>query len=563
MVVRRGRDGPGERPRRLDDHPAARPGAAAARGRRWSPAPTSTCARPRRSSSPPGSRGVPRPDRQAADHHRLPEPDLLRPRRVRDRRGRPGLLRRQGPREADARPGRAARRAPAVAVGARPVSLRPQEQGNGKLVVPADSPPVVRRNWILGNLSTGRWTHLGAQELRAALAEPVILRGDQPDVWRAPHFRWQVRGQLEAILGSAETSKPAATGSSPRSTGGPGARRADGGGGASSPQPQRPRGGRIARPAQDPSRRTAAGSGPCAARTSTTRRSSRSTTAPATSARMSARRLLPRRPRSRRFNPKFDAAGVGTRQPGSAFKPILYATAFERRKPDPGLAPPRHHDRVRAAAALGAKDADQLERGPVLVRNALQMSLNIPAIRALERTGNDAVAEQAAKLGIRFRAARRPSARPGSRAPSGRSRCGRWISSSAFGTLANGGVHIPPRMILRDRGRAGNDVWKAPESTRPDAGDLASRAYLVTDILNGNTDPTREPHLGQGPELRNGPGGTRRPAAVKTGTANDARDLATYGYLARPGPSSRPGRSACGWATATTRPRGARHPPSR
>ena len=34
---------------------------------------------------------------------------------------------------------------------------------------------------------------------------------------------------------------------------------------------------------------------------------------------------------SPKFSPKFDAAGDGSRQPGSAFKPILYATAFDNR----------------------------------------------------------------------------------------------------------------------------------------------------------------------------------------------------------------------------------------
>ena len=54
--------------------------------------------------------GVPGRDGQAADHHRVPQRDLLRPRRVRDRGRRGRLLRRHRPREADAGPGRAARR---------------------------------------------------------------------------------------------------------------------------------------------------------------------------------------------------------------------------------------------------------------------------------------------------------------------------------------------------------------------------------------------------------------------------------------------------------------------
>src|SRR5215203_3768077 len=76
-----------------------------------------------------------------------------------------------------------------------------EENEDGKLELPANAPPVVRRNWILGNLSTSRWTRLTSADVQAAIAEPVILHGDQPAIWRAPHFSWQVRGQLEAILG--------------------------------------------------------------------------------------------------------------------------------------------------------------------------------------------------------------------------------------------------------------------------------------------------------------------------------------------------------------------------
>ena len=59
-------------------------------------------------------------------------------------------------------------------------------------------------------------------------------------------------------------------------------------------------------------------------------------------------------------------------------------------------------------------------------------------------------------------------------------------------------------------------------------------AFLVSDILAGNTNPAENRIWAEKLELKNGPGGKRRLAAVKTGTANDARDLSTYGYLAPP-----------------------------
>ena len=59
-----------------------------------------------------------------------------------------------------------------------------------------------RRDWVLQGLATaGRWTKLDPEELRAALAEPVVLAGERPIRIPGGHFTWQVRRQLQAILG--------------------------------------------------------------------------------------------------------------------------------------------------------------------------------------------------------------------------------------------------------------------------------------------------------------------------------------------------------------------------
>ena len=92
---------------------------------------------------------------------------------------------------------------------------------------------------------------------------------------------------------------------------------------------------------------------------------------------------------SAKFSPKFDAAGDGSRQPGSAFKPILYASAFDSRRLTPGSLLLDITTKFDVRQDWVPRDADQLERGPVLVRKALQYSLNIPAIRALQRVGNE------------------------------------------------------------------------------------------------------------------------------------------------------------------------------
>ena len=195
----------------------------------------------------------------------------------------------------------------------------------------------------------------------------------------------------------------------------------------------------------------------------------------------------------------------------------------------------------------------QLERGPVLVRRALQYSLNIPAIRTLQRVGSAHVADTAEAMGIRFAGGRERFLDAGLAGALGTVEVRPLDLTSAYGTIANGGVHVPPRMILEIRGPDGTVVWKAPS----DKGTRAiskQAAYLVTDILAGNTDRIPEPHLGreagapQRSERRSTTGGRedrddqRRPRPV---------DLWLPAAGGR-GPAS-PWPSGSGWATATTR----------
>jgi membrane peptidoglycan carboxypeptidase len=402
----------------------------------------------------------------------------------------------------------------------------------GRLVVPAGSPPIVRRDWVLGGMAaSARWNKLDIAELEAAYKEPVILAGDRPVRIPGGHFTWQVRRQLQQILG---------------------------------PDADLERGGyRVVTTLDWRAQRiaekylTAAAIAP-----NTSRRAAE---------RLYSRSKIPARERSwlrdlrgkdlhnaalvaldyrtgdvlayvgsagyarddiasAKFEPKYDVAGDGSRQPGSAWKPILYASAFEAKRLTPGsllLDITTEFDRAQDWAP---RDADQLERGPVLVRRALQYSLNIPAIRALQRVGNERVAATAEKMGIRFAGGREAFLQAGLAGALGTVEVRPFDLASAYGTLANGGVREAPRMVLQIRGPDGKVIWDAPkpEGTRAVS---AGTAFMVSDILAGNTDPKQNDIWASKLELRGPDGKRRRPAAVKTGTTNDARDLGTYGFL--------------------------------
>ncbi len=231
------------------------------------------------------------------------------------------------------------------------------------------------------------------------------------------------------------------------------------------------------------------------------------------------------------FQPQYDVVGKGFRQPGSAFKPFNYAVGIDDRTLTAGTM------LMDVATDFGGgytpSDADNLERGPVRVRNALQFSLNIPAVRAMAVNGPDHVFAKAQEFGMKFQVDRTDA---GLALALGVQEVPPVDLVTAYGTLANGGRAIGHTTILAIRDRAGTDVldpYVPPEGTQvisPQA------AWIVTDILSGNTDTRINPFWGRfaidGPERR-------RPATLKTGTNNDAKDLNAYGYIAPPTAQSR------------------------
>src|SRR4029450_12948575 len=100
------------------------------------------------------------------------------------------------------------------------------------------------------------------------------------------------------------------------------------------------------------------------------------------------------------------------------------------------------------------------------------------------------------------------------------------------GPIATGEKSLPHTTILSIKDRAGKDV--VPPYAQPEGTQAASpqAAYIITNILAGNTDEKVNPFWGKF-EITN-EAGKHRPATLKTGTNNDAKDLNAYGYIAAP-----------------------------
>ena len=230
------------------------------------------------------------------------------------------------------------------------------------------------------------------------------------------------------------------------------------------------------------------------------------------------------------FQPQFDVAGNGWRQPGSSFKIFNYATGINDRTM---TAATMFMDVVTnfgtAANPYIPADADRMERGPVRMREALEFSLNIPAVKALYYNGVDHVFQMARKFGVHFQTAQ-PSA--GLSLTLGTEEVHPLDMTVGYGTLANGGAYVGHTMVLSITGPDGSDLVTPYTPPTPTPVVSPQAAFIVTDILAGNTIPSINPYWGKF-ELKSAKG-QHRPATLKTGTNDQAKDLSAYGYIAPP-----------------------------
>jgi membrane peptidoglycan carboxypeptidase len=232
------------------------------------------------------------------------------------------------------------------------------------------------------------------------------------------------------------------------------------------------------------------------------------------------------------FQPQFDVAGNGWRQPGSAFKPFNYLVGID----DKTMTPASMF--MDSATDFGGgytpSDADNLERGPVRVRNALQFSLNIPSVKAVSVNSVDHVFSRAKDFGMVFQT---ETSSAGAALALGVQEVRPVDLTTAYGTIGNGGRYIPHTTILTIKDTSGADVvdpYVPPEGTQAAS---PQAAYLITDILAGNTNKDVNPYWGEFAITNEA--GDRRPATLKTGTNNDAKDLNAYGFIAAPTPDGR------------------------
>ncbi len=366
-----------------------------------------------------------------------------------------------------------------------------------QLQVPTDSPIVLRRNQVLDLMASGRTPLTGdkysAADYAAAKQEPVVLVPQTAPQWLAPQFVWQVRRELATQLcGQGVDTCPVlerggltivttldyrlqqiaekwvkAAAIVPHAKNPAAAAKALG-------VPYRTwmanltnktlyNGALIAQDYQTGELIAYVGSADANAAKAT-----------------------------KRFQPRFDVLADGWRQPGSAFKPIMYATGIAGRFITAASV------FMDVATNFGGgyvpTDADLLERGPVRVQDALRFSLNIPAVKALSIIGVPRVQAQAEAMGLTFQ---NGPTNAGLSFALGVAEVHAKDLVRAYGTLADGGQLADQTTLMTVTDSTGKELigldTRQPAAKVLDPG----AAYIITDTLAGNTDPSINPFWGQ------------------------------------------------------------------
>jgi penicillin-binding protein 1A len=211
---------------------------------------------------------------------------------------------------------------------------------------------------------------------------------------------------------------------------------------------------------------------------------------------------------------QYDRAFSGRRQPGSTFKPFVYAAAIQQ-----GLTlNSRVETTPLTVQATGNTAGPETWQPDDLVpdsvtslsaRQAFALSSNYGAIRVGQWVGVDRVIQMAQAAGISTRIPPYPSIFLGS---------AEVIPANfvaAFATFGNGGMRVTPYLITRVDDKRGKVLWHAPNSVQPalDPGVAFLTLSLMEEVVDHGTAASVRRR------------GFWLPAAGKTGTTNDAKDV--------------------------------------
>ncbi|MGQ0640839.1 MAG: penicillin-binding protein 1A [Gemmatimonadaceae bacterium] len=210
----------------------------------------------------------------------------------------------------------------------------------------------------------------------------------------------------------------------------------------------------------------------------------------------------------------FNRALLARRQPGSAFKPFVYAAALET-----GMTPASFVDDEPITLFDGDREWSPANYGDeyfgrVTLRSALAHSANAATVRVSRRVGESRVVQVASRNGIRSPMRALPAIALGAVDVTP------LELVTAYAPFANGGSRVAPRLIRRIERRDKSEVWRS-QSVLTAVMDPRD-AFQLTSMLRAVVDD------GTGRAVR--AYGVTGPVAGKTGTTNDGTDVWFVGY---------------------------------
>jgi penicillin-binding protein 1A len=218
---------------------------------------------------------------------------------------------------------------------------------------------------------------------------------------------------------------------------------------------------------------------------------------------------------------QFNRAIQSRRQPGSSFKPIIYAAALDRKFSDPKKYYTPATVIIDSAVVFEDRARDQSWKpknyketfyGPTLMREALAQSRNVVTVKILQDIGVDYAIDYARKLGISSELTRTLALALGASGVS------LFELTRAYSVFANRGFLVEPVFVLKIVDRDGKALEEAVSERRKVI--EKDTAFIMTSLLESVVQH------GTGQRIK----ALGRPAAGKTGTTNDMYDAWYLGY---------------------------------
>lgn len=209
---------------------------------------------------------------------------------------------------------------------------------------------------------------------------------------------------------------------------------------------------------------------------------------------------------------QFNRVTQAYRQPGSSFKPLIYAAAMDR-----GYTPATVINDAPVSFNVGGgkvwapRNFENRFFGPTTIRQALTKSRNVVTVKLVSGMGLKYLLSYLPRFGFTRPFPKNLSIALGS------AEVTLLEMTEAFGVFANLGMRVEPRFITKITDVRGELIEEAPIVRRPAIS--PDTAYVMTSMLRNVVE------AGTGTRAR-----IDRPAAGKTGTTNDQRDVWFIGY---------------------------------